>query len=282
VNAADLVSIGMAVVQVANVRPDGGCSCRDRLDCRAPGKHPVGRDWLKRALANLERRPDWLPPYARLAPATSYGLIPVPGSGLLVIDRDDPTVALPMPETFEVHRASADPRKGHYYFRLAEDIDESEVPRAFGGGEVRIAGSGHVVGPGSRHVSGDLYEPNDADVGIADRVLIDALRASEPVRRGADGAVEAVEGSRHAWLTGQARKYRGWGWDADDIADQLRIDNDEKCVPPLDEREAEFDRMARWAVTNVAPDGVATVRWTNAGPKNRRRKERRDRPGWAR
>lgn len=41
---------------------------------------------------------------------------------------------------------------------------EDDVPRSFAGVEVRVAGSGHVVGPGCRHVSGDLYESNGRDV----------------------------------------------------------------------------------------------------------------------
>jgi hypothetical protein len=190
----------------------------------------------------------------------SYGLVPVPGSGMLVIDRDDPEVGLPMPETFEVHRASADPRKGHYYFRLADEIEESDVPRTFAGGEIRVAGSGHVVGPGSRHVSGDLYEGNDAPaVGIADRELIDALRALPSVKRGPEGAVEAVEGSRHDWLVRQARKFAGWGWDVDRIFAELEELDVTVCVPPLND-PAELSRMAQWAADNVKADAAPSVR----------------------
>lgn len=195
---------------------------------------------------------------------------------MIVIDRDDPSVGLPMPETFEVHRSSADPRKGHYYFRLAGDIDEVEVPRSFAGGEIRVAGSGHVVGPGCRHASGDLYESNGADVGTADRELIDALSALKPVRRGADGEVEAVLGSRHDFLVRQARKFAGWGYDIDRIADELRELNETVCEPPLTEKEAEFERMATWAATNIEPDTVPTVH------RSRKRRGDRERPRWAR
>ena len=191
----DLVELGFAVCEVAAPRPDGACTCRLGDECPSPGKHPIGKAWLARAIrerssANWERHA-----VARLhlVPAVSYGLVPMPGSGLLVIDRDDPSVLLPMPDTFEVHRASADPRKGHYYLWLADDISEDEVPRTFAGGEVRVAGSGHVVGPGCRHVSGDLYESNDEAVGIADRELIDALSALRPVRKTTEGEVEAVK-----------------------------------------------------------------------------------------
>ncbi len=268
-NGADLIALGFAACEVAHPNPDGSCSCRLRSECPSPGKHPVGRDWLRIAVARRSRSAR-VPARVSMAPTMSYGLIPPPGSRLMVIDRDDPTVLLPMPETFEVHRPSADPRKGHYYLILADGIDEAEVPRAFSGGEVRVAGSGHVVGPGCRHKAGDLYEPNGEPVGYADRDLIDALSALKPVRRGSGGEIEAVEGSRHAWLVGQARKMAGWGWDFDRIADRLRDLNDEICLPPLTEREAEFGRMAEWAIRNIRPDGARITFRRHHGRERRR------------
>jgi hypothetical protein len=257
----DLVDLGFAVVAVAHPLPDGACSCRFGGECPAIGKHPTGgRGWMQTALRQRAKGyPHGLPYSARLIPETSYGLLPPPGSGLVTIDRDDPTVGLPMGPTYEVHRASADPRKGHYIFRLADDIEESEVPRTFSGGEIRVGGSGFTVGPGSRHVSGDLYVGNDAPVGIADRELIDALSALKPVRRSAEGAVDAVLGSRHAFLVGQARKLAGWGRDSERIEEELRTLNAEYCVPPLTEGEAEFGRMAQWAETNIAADRGPTI-----------------------
>lgn len=255
----DLVALGMAVVEVA-APVAGGCSCRLRGDCPAVGKHPVGNAWLKRAIANRRHRPDWLPPCARYTPATSYGLVPLKGSGVVVIDRDDPSVRLPMPDTFEVHRPSADPRKGHYYFVLDSGIAEDDVPRTFSGGEVRIAESGHVVGPGSRHASGDIYEANGLPVGTFDRELFDALKALPGVKRGANGAVEAVLGSRRTWLASQARKFRGWDYAPEDIVDELRRLNEDVCSPPLTDREfADVERAVGWAMKNVAPDAAARL-----------------------
>ena len=97
-------------------------------------------------------------------------------------------------------------------------------------------------------------------VGYADRELIDALSALRPVGRDTHGIVEAVAGSRHAWLVGQARKLAGWGLDLEAIEDRLRALNDELCMPPLGEREAEFDRMAAWAVKAIQPDRGIAVR----------------------
>ena len=252
----DLVELGFAVTAIATPRLDGGCTCRLGAACPSSGKHPTSARWIERALARRDN-PREMAMFLRSHPPLSYGLIPVPGSNLIVIDRDDPNVGLPMPPTFECHRANADPRRGHYYFRL-NGVAEADVPRAFSGGEVRVAASGHVVGMGSRHSSGVLYEGNDQDVANADSDLIDALRALRPVRRDTDGHVEAVEGSRHAYLVNQARKFAGWGWDADRIEEQLVVLNETVVVPPLD--DGEFSRMAEWAVKNIARDIQPVVR----------------------
>lgn len=203
-----------------------------------------------------------IPAYVRLAPKTSYGLIPIPESRMIVIDRDA-DVPLPMPPTFEVRRASALPYRGHFYFRLADDIAESEVPHTFEGGEVRVAASGYVIGPGCRHASGDVYESNGAEIGVADRELIDYLR-EHPATRWSEtqgyGAVEAAAGTRHAYLSGQARKFAGWGYDSDEIEAELLKINEERCVPPLTGNGLkDIVRMAAWAAANVEPDAEWTV-----------------------
>lgn len=260
-NGADLITLGFAPVAVHTVTDEGACTCFQRERCSSPGKHAVGRGWMKSAL-NRRARSSFTPAFVRLAPQTSYGLIPPPGSGLIVIDRDDPDVLLPMPQTFEVHRDSAPPRKGHYYFRLPRDIEENDVPRAFAGGEVRVCASGYVVGPGSRHPSGDLYAAGEyPTVEYADRELIDALRGLRPVRHNPDGSVDAVLGSRRTWLVGQARKLAGWGYAEDDIVDELRVLNETTCEPPLSEREfGDAIRAAHWAVVNVEPDPSFRIR----------------------
>ncbi len=195
-----------------------------------------------------------------VGPNASYGLIPPPGSGIIVIDRDDPSVLLPMPATFEVHRASVDPRRGHYYFMLADDVAEADVPRAFAGGEIRVGGSGHVVGPYCHHKDGSIYESNGAAVGIADRELVEALVGLPPVHTGVNGVAEPIEGTRHAFLVGQARKFAGWHFDAERIEDELRTLNATVCQPPLSEKAAEFRRMAAWAADNVKPDAPMRIR----------------------
>jgi hypothetical protein len=266
VTPLDLVALGFATCEVAAPLIDGSCSCRLGNGCPSPGKHPVGRAWLKRALLQ------WTNPRVAsmrlgLVPVCSYGLIPMPGSRMIGVDQDDPSVVLSIPDTFTVSRRSAPAGRAHYYLHLADGIDENDVPRVFAGGEVRVAGSGHLVGPGCRHVSGDTYEPNGLPIAEASAALIDELRSRPAVRRVSRSASDGDddrgwrmepgsvgEGERHPWLVGQARAMRGWGWDVGRIEEGLRELNDEMCSPPLPDRVAEFDRMAEWAVRHIRPD----------------------------
>ena len=251
---ADVIGLGFAVTEVFAARPDGTCSCRDGESCTSTGKHPTSKAFIARAVRERARPAFTIPAFVRLAPVTSYGVIPPKGSRLMIIDRDD-DVPLPLPPTFEVFRASAPAYKRHFYYRLADDIDEAEVPKAFAGGEIAVAESRFCVGPGCRHKSGDLYESNGVPVGIADRELIDALSALKVVRRSARGDVEAVLGSRRAWLVTQARKFRGWSLDEAEIIERLEELNATVVEPPLTDREfADVIRGVEWAVKNVAPD----------------------------
>jgi hypothetical protein len=180
----------------------------------------------------------------------------------VVIDADEPDRALLalIPATLTVRRASAPEGRGHYYLRLPDGVDEADVPRVFAGGEVRVAGSGHVVGPGCRHASGETYESNGKDVATATKALLEALRARPPLRMGEYAESGSVgQGDRHPWLVGQARKMAGWGWDLDRVVEGLRELNELHCVPPLSDRAAEFERIAAWAVANVAPDRSVRV-----------------------
>ena len=191
---------------------------------------------------------------------------------MIVIDRDDRPYCCPCP-TPSRSTERRRPRARATTTRLADGIDEDEVPRAFAGGEVRVGGSGHVVGPGCRTRRATCTSET-AERGDRDRGLINALKASSAIKRGPGGAVEAVEGSRHAFLVGQARKMAGWGWDPERIENELRTLDETVCVPPLGEA-AEFGRMAEWAARNVAPDRPIAVRMLTKDARRRMR-------GWSR
>ena len=64
----------------------------------------------------------------------------------------------------------------------------------------------------------------------------------------------------------------GWGWDAERIVEELRVLNETMCIPPLTDRVAELDRMADWAVQNIAPDRGFVIT----------KRSKRERRGWAR
>lgn len=114
-------------------------------------------------------------------PECNYGIITGPASigGLFVLDIDDPGKIPPgthIPPTVAVKTG----RGTHYYYRCSQEINTKTFPF----GELK-GSSGYVVGPGSLHPSGTVYEFYDtlgpADIaieGLPEWCVKDSCRAS--------------------------------------------------------------------------------------------------------
>lgn len=164
-----LAEQGFSIVRVPGA-VDGVCTCPKGAACKSAGKHPEGDEWEKRAT----RVPRAIGQLLRL-PTFNYGVFPAAGSGLIVVDVDvmesiDELGALPA--TYMVTTA----RGVHIYLRLPDDVDEETIPKTLTIGEIRRAGTGHVVGPWSVHASGATYTPNLAEIATATPEFLDALR----------------------------------------------------------------------------------------------------------
>lgn len=80
--ATELIdSLGVKIVLLHGIRPDGTCTCDDRR-CPSRGKHPRFKDWKSAATQNLDTISQWL----QALPDANLGW--VPGPRLLVIDID--------------------------------------------------------------------------------------------------------------------------------------------------------------------------------------------------
>ncbi len=253
--ALALAAEGFAIVEVYPPTPDGGCTCREGAGCGSPGKHGVGH-WSRDATRN-PRRVRLLEYRRQGGIQSNYGVLPQRDSRLLIIDNDVAEVRgqLPIPETLTVTRPSAPVGKGHWYLRLPEYTEEAGVPRAYAGGEIRIASSGFVVGPGSKHFSGDSLESNGLPIALATTELVEALRSLPPQR---DGLV-AGEG-RHWTLVQEARKQRGWGKDLDDLLEALLEVNEGFAEP---KGADEVAAIAAWAVEHVDVDQLIYITRTH-------------------
>ncbi|WP_432924291.1 bifunctional DNA primase/polymerase [Microbispora sp. CA-135349] len=162
------------------------------------GKHPCGR-WARQATDN----PALLRAVFACGPR-NVG-IACKASGLLVVDEDRPGalaeyaagIGQDLQETFTVTTA-----KGcHRYYRQPPGIELGNGTGALAGRGIDVRGAkghgGYVVGPGSLHASGVLYQPLDPAAPLlpAPAWLVHALQAAPPPARDLGTPASAGRGS---------------------------------------------------------------------------------------
>ena len=250
--ALALAAQGFDIGQCYGVTSTGGCLC-GRADCKAPGKHG-GTGWKEQAT----RDPDAI--RTRFAAGDpNFMVIPPKGSGLLIVDEDEPGALgalgdVPTTLIVQTGEKQGGGRGRHLYGRLPDGIDESSLPYQWEGGEVRFGGNGGVVGPLSRHHSGATYEPlNGFAVETLPVAWVRRLIASgrkhttkqDAARSPGDPDWTVTEPGRHSWLTSMAGRLRRDGLGGDALRAGLRYINALRCSPPLP--DAEVDEIAGWA-----------------------------------
>lgn len=208
---------------------NGGCSCRAGLECRQPGKHPRILAWQTEATTDEAKiRQWWLRwPTANIGIAT--GRHPeLAAAGVLVLDIDaasggfDSLAALeaahgPLPDTVEVltGKSDLDGRRGqHVYFRHPGIPIGNSVKKLGPGLDLRSDG-GLVVGPGSTHASGLMYEwevahhPDDVPLADPPSWLLDlVLLAARPLP--ISGPTEWAEPDGLPMIADRVRRARAW------------------------------------------------------------------------
>lgn len=154
----------------------------------------------------------------------------------------------------------------HLYFRMPSGSDvRNSASKIAPHVDVRGTG-GYVVTPPSPHPSGATYawvkgrSPDDVPVAAAPAWLL-ALALETPKRTAAmTGPVEMIsEGGRNSTLTSLAGTMRRRGIGRDAILAALSVENQTKCVPPLDVHELEqiADSVARYAPSAApTPNGM--------------------------
>ena len=247
-----------AVVPLHWPEAPGRCSCR-RSDCGSIGKHPLTRNGLKDASCDFAQVERWWRqwPQANVAACTGKA------SGIMVLDIDGPAgktslaelVArnTPLPTTWTVTTG----RGLHYYFRWVDG--SRNRANVAPGVDVRSCG-GYVVGAGSVHDSGAVYEstvrvmPVDAPEWLRALIVGTPRAPRELTRRQWDESRPlpplaacmmrpATEGQRNWNL------YRFACWlvdrtDSNHLGQLLREANQIRCSPPLPDSEVEGVRRS--------------------------------------
>ena len=234
---------GWAVFPLHTPTTTGTCDCRRA--CGSVGKHPRTRNGLKDASTDPAKIRGWWEtwPAANVAIAT--------GRGLVVLDVDgahdgeeslaDLVRALgPLPPTVECLTGSG----RHLYFTTGVEIRPSAG--VLGRGlDVRGDG-GYVVAPPSLHRTGRRYaweasgDPEEVSLAPLPPRWVERLTRKLRVVREPGAAGEAFpEGQRNDALFRMGRSLRARGLSEAAIAAALQVENETRCVPPLDPREVE-------------------------------------------
>lgn len=167
--AIKIASWGCGIVEVHPPIGDGS---------EGDGKRPIGAEWQKRATRSPHTIEQIVGRHGQ------YGVIPWPGERVLILDVDHrDRLPMQLPAGYRVVRGT---ERGHAYYRLPLGFDPRALPATAGFGEIRVEGaSRHVVGPYSRHSSGDVYLPHgDELTEIPARILEELFPVPEPVANG--------------------------------------------------------------------------------------------------
>lgn len=231
---------------------DGVCTCYRGEACPSPGKHPMETEWQKKAKTRFSVQPEY---FKDKNIGFRTGVEFEPGKKLVVLDGDGPegcrwVESFPgLSETMKVKSS----RGSHYYVWVPPDVEVKNRQKIGPHLDVDVRGDGgFVVGPGSRHVSGHLYEWADGNaiVRLPEELLKEIRRAAaEHERAVSTVAARMVDdqtysgiikvGARHNTYSGVAGRLRSGGYDEGYIRGVLYNLNENNAEEPSPEAEIE-------------------------------------------
>ncbi len=265
---------GWAVLPVVWPTEDDGktvCSC-GKKDCGSIGKHPLSKSGVKDASKDEATIRGWFDKWPEANIGIATGIV----SGIWVVDVD------PRHEGDETMRdlekahgklpftpyCITGSKGAHYFFRIPTDVVVASRANVAPGIDVRGEG-GYVVAAPSLHASGNRYEweldsrPEAVLANAAPSWLLDLAVGRGPAKapgKDASGANvkppaaalpdQIREGGRDNAMTSFAGTMRRRGASAEAILAALRVENSQKCVPPLS--ESDLQRIA-WSVAKKEP-----------------------------
>lgn len=180
--AKHYASLGLSVIPVHYIKPDGACSCRLGLQCESPGKHPALRwERYQKERADADQIAVWFDGSFHQynigivtgAISGNVGVIDVDvGKGklgaetILDLQRDNDD----LPPTMEGRTGSGGT---HYFYRFPEGIKVRTDKNVLGDGVDTRGEGGFVVAAPSIHVSGKRYEVDNCEIDAAPGWLVD-------------------------------------------------------------------------------------------------------------
>ena len=236
---------------------DGACSCQ-HPDCTSPGKHPLTPNGLTDATMDTGIINAWW----RRWPHANAGIVAGPKSGLFILDVDDKnggmdTIATlpPLPETVVALTGGGGL---HYLFKYPLGKTLHNSAGLLGPGLDTRGDGGYIVTAPSLHISGANYtwevtcRPDTLELAdIPDWMLTKLLEHGRTDKQAekVDGLI--VNGARDNTLTSMAGTMRRRGFSERAILAALFVENEDRCVPPLDDESV---RRIAGSVGRYAPE----------------------------
>jgi hypothetical protein len=221
---------GWHVFPVHSIR-NGVCSCGDS-ECERPGKHPRTKHGLNDASKDEKQVSQWW----QETPDANIGIRTGEISGISVLDIDPRHGGFESIKAFSVPDTLVSKTGGngqHHIFKYDE-----KIPNVVGfkpGLDFRSNG-GYIVAPPSNHISGNEYLW--ADLSVEPVPAPDWMKTKgqkKPAVQSVNGTIQ--EGGRNDTLLSLAGTMRRRGFSEEAIVQALKVENKEKCNPPLDEGE---------------------------------------------
>ena len=218
------MSLGWDPIPVWGVNAEGVCACKNGLQCKSPGKHPIQTDWAARERMT---KPDAYSWFQLETHPVNVGLRTGKVSGFWALDIDpksggtESLLALEsqygaLPQT-RVHRTGSNGL--HYLWRLPADFEvtnsRGRLPRGI---DVRGNG-GFIVAPGSVSGVGAYRTENPADIVDAPDWLLELIRPQT-----LDRQIEVVESIAFEALAPEAQERARRYLDAAVQAEIRRLD----------------------------------------------------------
>lgn len=260
---------GWAIFPVYEIA-DGKCSC-GKPDCQNPGKHPRTPNGVKDASKDPDQIRKWWTQY----PEANIGLAAGKTSNIAILDVDGDSAIQYLKdrkydETPTLKTGSGKGAQLIFKPWLDETPNLVRFKKFEGKDGLDLRGDhGYGILPPSNHISGGFYEwlipPDQTETRPPPQWVKNLV---EPIKQAA-GIVDEViqEGQRNEVLFSLAGSMRTRGLNESEIFEALKIVNENRCLPPLSDKEVrliaksisryepqrERGKIIRTVKNNVAP-----------------------------
>ena len=257
------IARGETVIPLCWPDKTGHCGCGQHHEASGAGKVPLIKAWQK----NGTQTQDGAKEYWRRYPLANVGIVIQPGHFVLDVDADHGGLESlariqedhgQLPLTYKVKTGGG----GYHYYFIGDGIRNTAAMAGYPGLDIRGAG-GYVVGPGSRHKSGKLYEiAYDIEQAPAPTWLVELAnkRPQRPAGTSTNGQ-RIPNHQRNDTLTRMAGRLVHDGLTGEPLDAAIRKINETQCDPPLTDHELTMLKSAKtWPAGDLPAPTKADIR----------------------